>query len=307
MTDNLSAAQVGNTFADAVERVSPGVVAVLGRKRLPATGTVWDSDETGAVIVTASHAVEREDQISIRLADDTDVAATLLGRDLTRDLAVLRVESAALNAAPIAAEKARVGTLAMAVGRPFVTSTQASFGSVVFVGSLQFRNFPTGQMIHADATLYPGFSGGPLIDAAGEVLGINTSGARQSGSITIPSPCVTRIVKDIVEIGHVRTAWVGITVQQVDLPDHIREEFPDQQTAVRVLGIEEGSPAGAAGLYVDDILVTVGDQPLEDVTDLQHILCDELIGESLTVIAWRAETRLEVNVTPIVRPEHHGD
>ena len=307
MAQNLSAAQVGNTFADAVERVSSGVVAVLGRKRLPATGTVWQTDETGAVIVTASHVIEREDHLSIRLADDTDVPAALLGRDMTRDLAVLRVETTALDAAQVASDDTRVGTLAMAVGRPFVTCTQASFGSVVFVGSLRFRNFPTGQMIHADPTLYPGFSGGPLINAAGEVLGINTSGSLQSGSITIPSPQITRIVRDIVEIGYVRTAWVGITVQQVDLPEHIRTEFPDQQTGVQVLGIEENTPAGDAGLYVNDILVTVDGQPLEDVIDLQHILCDELIGESISIVAWRDDTRHELHVIPVARPEQpHG-
>lgn len=303
MAQHLSPDQIGNTFADAVERVSPGVVAVLGRKRLPATGTVWETDESGAVIVTASHVIEREEEIAIRLTDNTGVPATLLGRDLTRDLAVLRVETAALGAAPIAGEEARVGTLAMAVGRPFVTCVQASFGAVVFVGSLRFRDYPTGQVIHADPTLYPGFSGGPLINAAGEVLGINTSGSRQSGSITIPASQITRIVHDIVDIGHVRTAWVGITVQQVDLPARIQEEFPDQRTGVQVLGIEEQAPAAEAGLYVDDILVTVDGQPLEDVADLQHILCDELIGQPIAFIIWRGETRHEVQVTPVARPE----
>jgi len=302
MDQPLSAAQIGTTFADAVERVSRGVVAVLGRKRLPASGTVWQRDDSGAVVVTASHVIEREENLSIRMDDDIDVPAILLGRDMTRDLAVLRVDSAELEAAPVATDDTRVGTLAMAVGRPFVTCTQASFGSVVFVGSLRFRNYPTGQMIHADPTLYPGFSGGPLINSVGEVLGINTSGARQAGSITIPSAQVSRIVKDIVEIGYVRTAWVGITVQQVDLPEHIRAEMPEQVTGVRVLSVEARTPAADAGLYVDDILVTVADQPLEDVIDLQHILCDELIGESITFVAWRGDTRHDIPVTPVARP-----
>lgn len=305
MDQPLSAAHIGTTFADAVERVSPGVVAVLGRKRLPASGTVWQRDEAGAVIVTASHVIEREENLSVRLGDDLDVPATLLGRDMTRDLAVLRADTSDLEPAPIAADETRVGTLAMAVGRPFVTCTQASFGSVVFVGSLRFRNYPTGQMIHADPTLYPGFSGGPLINSIGEVLGINTSGARQAGSITIPSPQVSRVVNDIVEIGYVRTAWVGVTVQQVDLPEHIRAELTDQETGVKVLSVEARTPSADAGLYVDDILVTVADQPLEDVIDLQHILSDELIGESITFVAWRGDTRHEILVTPVARPEQH--
>ncbi len=306
MSQNLTAAQVGTTFADAVERVSPAVVAVLGRQPLPATGTVWHTADAGAVIVTASHVIEREENLSIRLADGDGLPATLLGRDMTRDLAVLRVETTELGAAPIATDETRVGTLAMAVGRPFVNSAQASFGAVVFVGSLRFRHYPSGQLIHADPTLYPGFSGGPLINAAGEVMGINTSGSRQSGSITIPSPQVSRIVRDIVEIGFVRTAWVGITVQQVDLPEHIRASAPDQETGVQVLGVEEGTPAAVAGLYVDDILVSVNGQPLEDVTDLQHLLCDELIGQAITFVAWRGDARHEALVTPVARPEQPG-
>jgi S1-C subfamily serine protease len=303
MTVDLTARQIGDTFADAVERVSPSVVAVLGRRRLPGAGTVWSTDSTGAVIVTASHVVEREEQIAIQLADDTEVPVSLLGRDLTRDLAVLRVGKTDLEAAPIASAEVRVGTLTMAVGRPLVSCTQASFGSVVFVGSPRNRNYGAGRVIHADATLYPGFSGGPLINANGEVLGINTSGARQSGSITIPADQVSRVVRDIVELGYVRTAWVGITLQQIDLPGHIRESLPDQQSGVLVLGIEENTPAANAGLFVNDILVTMDGQPLEDVTDLKHILCDELIGESLTIVAWRGETPHEISVTLVARPE----
>ena len=306
MAQDITVQQIGNAFADAVDRIAPGVVAVFGRQRLPGTGTVWSIDGDGAVIVTASHVVEREEQIAIRLPDETDIPATLLGRDLTRDLAVLRVDTQALSSVPISAAEARVGTLAMAVGRPFVSSIQASFGSVIFVGSFQYRTCRTGKMIHADPTLYPGFSGGPLISATGEVLGINTSGARQTGSITIPAGQVARVVRDIVEIGYVRTAWVGITVQQVDLPSHIRDAHPEQETGVLILGIEAGTPAAEAGLYVDDILVTVDDQPLVDVTDLQQLLCDELIGESLNVVAWRGENRVETTVKPVARPEQPG-
>lgn len=303
MTHDLAAHRIGNTFADAVERVTPCLVAVLGRNRLPGTGTIWSSDQTGTVIVTASHVVEREEQIAIRIADDSELPATLLGRDLTRDLAVLRVDPTDLEVASIASVDARVGTLTMAVGRPFVSCTQASFGSVIFVGSLRYQNHRTGRVIHADPTLYPGFSGGPLIDANGEVLGINTSGARQAGSITIPADQVSRVVRDIVDLGYVRTAWLGITLQQIDLPSHIREFHPDQQTGLIVLSIEGNTPAADAGLYVDDILVTMDGQPLEDVTDLKQVLCDELIGESLTVIAWRGDTRHDTIVTPVARPE----
>lgn len=303
MAQDLSAHQVGNAFAEAVERAAPGVVAVLGRKRLPGTGTVWETGDGGTVVVTASHVVEREEQIAIRLADETEVPATLLGRDLSRDLAVLRAESDGLSPVAVADTEARVGTLAMALGRPFVTSIQASFGAVVFVGSFRYRKHRTNRMIHADPTLYPGFSGGPLINAAGEVLGINTSGARQTGSVTIPAAQVNHVVRDIVEIGYVRAAWIGVTVQQVDLPPHVRQAHPDQETAVMIMSVEEGTPAAEAKLYVGDMLVSLDDQTLEDVTDLQHILSYEQIGKPLGYVAWRGDTRHQGSVTPVARPE----
>ena len=105
----------------------------------------------------------------------------MLGRDLSRDMAVLRIERNGIAPVELATAEPRVGTLTMAVGRPFIPSTQASLGTVVFVGSIRFRNYRTGRMIHADPTMYPGFSGGPLISSAGSVYGINTSGAVPGG------------------------------------------------------------------------------------------------------------------------------
>ena len=303
MAQELSAHHVGNAFADAVSHVAPGVVAVLGRKRLPATGTVWKTSESGSIVVTASHVVVREENLTVRLEDNRDLPATLLGRDLTRDLAVLRVDAALPQSVSVASSEARVGTLAMAVGRPFVSSVQASFGSVIYVGSLRYRNYGTSHLIHADPTLYPGFSGGPLINSEGEVLGINTSGTYQQGGITIPASQVARVVDDIVEIGYVRTAWLGITVQQVELPAHVAAVHPEQETGLLLVGIDDDAPAAGAGLYVGDILVTVDDQPLEDVTDLQQLLCTTVIGTSFTVVAWRGDARHDLSVTPVSRPE----
>jgi S1-C subfamily serine protease len=299
--NHVSPGEIGRVFADAVDRVAPSMVAVHGRARLPASGTVWQQADQGAVIVTASHGVEREENLFVRLEDGSDV---LLGRDLSRDLAVLGVEGADLPpATPVTNLPARVGTLVMAVGKPFATGPQASLGAIVFVGSIRLRTYRTGSFIHADPTLYPGFSGGPLIDATGAVLGINSSGIRQAGSFTVPADQVSRIVQDIVEIGHVRTAWIGITVKRVDLPESARNHYPDHSAAVMISGIEQDSPAGKVGLHAGDILISVDEQPLEDVTDLQQILCNEHIGEPLKLVAWREDARVEITVVPVARPE----
>jgi S1-C subfamily serine protease len=170
-------------------------------------------------------------------------------------------------------------------------------------GSFLFGGKKTRRLIHAEVTLYPGFSGGPLIGAAGNVIGINTSGELKMGSFTIPADQVARVTRDILEIGYVRMPWVGITVQQVDLPEHVAATVGDQQTGLKVLGIEDGSPSATAGLHAGDILVSIDDQPLEDVVDLQQPLCDELIGETLNFVAWRDTERHEFAVVPTTRPE----
>lgn len=297
--------QIGDIFADAVERVAPGVVAVHGRRRLPATGSVWSVDGANAVIVTASHVIEREDQLAIRLPDESHVPVNLIGRDLSHDIAVLRVETTRLSPVTRREGDARVGTMVMAVGRPWAVSPQASFGTINAVGTYRFRRSRSAFVIHADVTMLPGFSGGPLIDAAGNVLGINTSGLGRWGGVTIPVDQIQRVTDDIVEYGYVRSAWIGVTVQPVELPAQSREALDDQETGLLVSGIAADSPAERAGLFVGDILVTLAGQPLTDPLDLKHLLGGDLIGTSLDINALRGGTGQIFAVEPVEHPDQN--
>ena len=303
MSDTLSPLTVGSVFADAIERVAPGIVTVHGRDRVPATGTVIRLSDSTTAVVTASHVVEREDNLAVVDATGTEYSATLSGRDMNRDLAVLHIEDGGLEGVSLFDGTPRVGTLAMAVGRPIERSIQASFGAISFVGSFGMRAGKTCQIILSEAVLYPGFSGGPLISSAGEVIGINSSGERQSGRFTIPVAQVQRVVKDIQELGYVRLPWVGVSVQQVDLPPHVREALPDQETGLQVLAVEQGSPAATGGVEMGDMLVSMDGSPLTDVPDLQQPLCEGFIGQPLSIVAWRGTERHELTVTPTVRPE----
>lgn len=298
-----SSQHVGDVFADAIERAAPGVVAVHGRRRLPATGTIWSTDDSSAVIVTASHVVEREDKLAIRLPDESQVNVSLVGRDLSRDIAVLRAEATGMTPVTRRDGDARVGTMVMAVGRPWAVSPQASFGTINAVGMYRFRRSRSAFVIHADVTMLPGFSGGPLIDAAGQVLGINTSGLGRWGGVTIPVDQIERVTNDIVQYGYVRTAWIGVTVQPVELPAQSRDAFADQDTGLLVSGIAPGSPAEGAGLFVGDILVTLAGQPLTDPLDLKHLLGGDLIGTSLDIAALRGGAAQTFAVEPVEHPE----
>src|SRR5689334_428595 len=167
----LSALSSG--MADAVERIGPALVLVNGRQRLPGSGVVYAEDS----VITADHVIEREEDLSVETQDGRKLAAQFVGRDPSSDLAVLKVPG--LGVAPAAAgEPARVGQLVLAVGRPSSSGPMASIGIVSSIGG-PLRTRRGGlleKFIRTDATPYPGFSGGPLIDATGAVVGITTTG-----------------------------------------------------------------------------------------------------------------------------------
>jgi len=301
--------QLSEAFADAVEKVTPSVVSVVGRRRLPGTGTIWQTSDA-SFVVTASHVVEREESIEIVAGEHDHLTASLVSRDFGCDLAVLRVDG--LQAEPIVQRErpARVGNLVMAVGRPFVTPS-ATIGSITSIGAIRFRRFQTPTLIHAETTPLPGFSGGPLVDPTGAAVGINTSGLMRrgrplggnTGIVTIPAQQVDYIVADIVEFGRVRYGWIGVAVQAVDLPASARDNVHDQDTGLLITGVTPDSPAMTAGLVVGDILVAMGDQPLTDIADLQQLLSGRQIGSAIALQVLRGGSPVSVELTPVERPE----
>ena len=296
---------ISEQFADAVEVAAASTLTVYGRRRRPGSGVVWTTADGSAVIVTASHVVEREERLAVDV-DGNPVAATLLGRDVSRDIAILRVETASLT--PIARREAaaRVGNLVLAVGHVSPRRISASFGVINSVGALWRRRHQSTVVIHADVTMLPGFSGGPLIDVTGAALGINTSGlTRDGGGVTIPSNQIDRIASEIAEFGHVRNGWIGITSQAVELPEQVREAVGGQDVGLLVVGVAPESPAATAGLYVGDILVSVGDHPTADASDLQHLLGGDRIGQPLAAEVLRGGVRQTIEIVPTERPEHH--
>jgi S1-C subfamily serine protease len=181
--------QVSDALATTVEAVSPGIVRVEARRRLPASGLVWSRD---GVIVTTHHAIERDDNIRVGSHGGQTVAATLVGRDATTDLAVLRAASAELEPPPWAESEAstlRVGHLVLALGRPG-QRVQAALGVVSALG--ESWHTPAGGLIdryvQTDMVMYPGFSGGPLVNMTGQVLGLNTPCYPASGDRNAARP-----------------------------------------------------------------------------------------------------------------------
>lgn len=285
---------ISNELAGMVEAAGPAIVRVEGRRRLPASGIVWSDD---GIVVTAHHVVERDDRIGVGLADGNKVDAELVGRDPTTDLAVLRVEGAQPSSAKSAqVDDLSVGHLVLALGRPGRT-VQATLGIVSALGT-SWRTAAGGTIdryLQTDVVMYPGFSGGPLVDADGKVLGLNTSALR-GVSLTIPSLTVDRVVESILSHGRVQRGYLGVGVQPVSLPEALAEEL-GQETGLILISVEPGSPAEAGGLTLGDTLLSVHGEPVRRLDDLLSLLSGELVGEEVIIRILRGGESGEQKVT----------
>ncbi|MDP2661095.1 MAG: trypsin-like peptidase domain-containing protein [Dehalococcoidia bacterium] len=292
-------AQLSEEMAGAVERAGQAVVAVDARRRLPASGIVWPGS---GVVVTADHVLERDEDITVTLAGGQKLAATLAGRDPGSDVAVLRLNGAAPGPAELAPEgSVKVGHFALALGRPGTDLPVVSFGVISTLGGA-WRTARGGAIegyIRADLVLYPGFSGGPLVDIQGRVVGLNSSHLAHGLGLAIPAHAVSGIVETLQTQGRIRRAYLGLTSQPVVLPEALRRKLGlKQETGLIVVGTEPGSPADKGGLLMGDVLVDLGGYPINDGEDLQAVLSAQEVGKSITLSVVRGGEARDLTVTP---------
>lgn len=289
---NLLAA-LSEAMAEAVARGAAATVTVDARERLPASGVGYAAD----LVLTADHVIERE-EIRIVLPDGRERSAVRIGRDPSTDLALLRVAEGSVPILEIAEREPRVGQLVLALGRPTSEGIQASLGVISAVGS-GLRTPWGGWMEHyirTDVTMYPGFSGGPLIDLEGRALGVNTSGLAGI-PLTIPIRVAWRVAEALAREGRVRRGYLGIRTQSVPLAPAQQEALGRAQAyGLLIVGIEEGSPAAQGGLRVGDILTAFQGQSVEEVEDLQGRLMGEVVGRAVEVEVLRGESRRTVTL-----------
>ena len=287
---------LSDALAETVAAGSSSVVRVEARDRVPASGIVWPE----GVIVTAHHVVERDENIMVGLPDGEAVTATLAGRDPTTDLAVLRAEAGGLPE-PIWADTdgLRVGHLVMALGRPG-QNVRATMGIVGALGK-GWRTPAGGSLdryLQTDTVMYPGFSGGPLVDAAGRVLGLNTSAILRGVSLTVPTSTVRRIVETILAHGRVQRGYLGVGAQPTGLPEKLAQEL-GQETGLLLVSVEPGSPAERGGLFLGDAIVSLAGQPVRRLDDLLAGLGGEQIGKQVPIRIVRGGQMQEITVTPV--------
>jgi S1-C subfamily serine protease len=273
--------QVSEALANTVATVSPGIVRVEARRRLPASGLVWSRD---GIIVTTHHVIEQDDDIRVGLHSGQTVAATLIGRDATTDLAVLRAASTELEPPAWAeTEPLSIGHLVLALGRPG-QRVQATLGLISALGE-SWRT-PAGGLleryVQTDIVMYPGFSGGPLVSTSGQVLGLNTSALLRNRSLTIPFATLRRVADMLLAHGRIRRGYLGVSTQPVRLPAALTERL-GQETSLLLITVEANSPAEQGGLLLGDTLVALDGVPLRHPDDLLACLSTERIGTTMLV------------------------
>lgn len=297
---------LSNNLADVVEQAGSAVVAVNARHRIPSSGVHWRS----GIIVTADHTVRRDEEITVTLPDNRTVPANLVGRDSSNDLAVLRLSDvqtqvASIQVAEIGDTKSlKVGHLVLAVARPGESGLSASWGVVSAKGG-SWRGWCGGQIdsfLRLDLTLYPGFSGGSLVDAAGKVVGIHTSGPRNM-VLGIPVATVNSVIDTLLEKGRIARGYLGLGMQPVILPDRLKNTLNlSSNGGVIVVNIEQNGPCDRAGLLIGDILLSLDGKPVSDTGDVQAVLSPESVGKTINVQIIRGGALVSVAIAVGERP-----
>lgn len=301
--------------AGAVDRVAPAVVHLQARRRgnggkaeMPAgagSGVIFTPD---GFVLTNSHVVHGASAIEATLTDGRTLPAYLVGDDPDTDLALLRVHADQLAHAELGdSAKIRVGQLAVAIGNPFGFQATVTAGVVSALGrSLRSR---TGRLIddivQTDAALNPGNSGGPLVNAAGEIVGINTAIIPMAQGIcfAIASNTARFVVSELMRHGQVRRSYIGVAGQTVPLPRRlVRHHELSVEAGARVMSVEPGSPAAKAGLLSGDIIVGLAGEPVTGVDALHRLMTADRIGERLPLAVLRLTRKLALEIEPAARP-----
>lgn len=300
--------------AGAVERISPSVVHIEVHQHAGRTQSGEPRERQGGgsgfvftpdgLILTNSHVVHEAARIAVTLSDGRHMPATLIGDDPASDLAVIRVDEPGLAAAELGdSQRLRVGQIAIAIGAPYGFQSTVTAGVVSALGR-SLRSYSgrlIDDVIQTDASLNPGNSGGPLVDSAGRVVGVNTAtilpaqGICFAIGINTAKFVASRLLRD----GRIRRSYVGISGQTV--PVHRRVvRFYDlpKETGALVLSVEENSPAKRAGLREGDIIVALEGQPVAGVDDLHRLLTDLRVGVSCTLSVLRWTDKLELKIVP---------
>ena len=259
-------------------------------------------------ILTNHHVVESVDQIEIALSNSRKLPARVVGTDPETDLAVLKVEQQQMPAITFAkSDQLRVGDVVLAIGNPFGIGQTVTFGIVSGLGRSHLGITVYENFIQTDAAINPGNSGGALVDASGNLVGINTAIYSQTGgsmgiSYAIPVSTARQVMEQIIQKGAVTRGWVGVGVQ--DVTKEIADSFKlPAARGVLITQVERGGPADKAGVKLGDVLLAVDDKPVADTTGMLNMIAALQPGQQARLKVMRNQTESELPVTIGRRPQ----
>ena len=312
-------ARVNSLLADLAERLQPGLVHVRVQRATSApddpprdepveprrsTGSGFVIDPTG-LIVTNAHVVDGATVIQVRLADGRRYKGTVVGRDNRIDLALLKIDGATnLTVLPLGdSNRLRVGEFVLALGHPFGLDQTVSFGIVSRKGAPLSVAVQAFDFIQTDAAINPGNSGGPLVNVAGEVIGVNSMVAR-NGTIgfAIPASLVRLVLPQLASKGRVDWGWLGVAISEVTDDDLDRLKLRDAR-GVLVRRVMPGEPADKGGVRANDVIIGIDGLRLESPRDLQRAVSSTPVGKRVRVALLRDGQETEVEVTIGLYPE----
>jgi serine protease Do len=298
-------------LADLADQLKPALVYVRVRR---APGQDKDDDspgeprrssgsgfviEPGGLIVTNAHVVEDADWLQVRLSDGRRFNGKVVGQDTRVDLALIKIDGASnLPTLPLGdSNRLRVGEFVMALGHPFGLEQSVSFGIVSRKGAPLTVAAPGFDFIQTDAAINPGNSGGPLVNMAGQVVGVNSMAAR-NGSIgfAIPSNLVKLLVPQLATKGKVEWGWLGVSITDVGDDDVDRLKLREPR-GVLVRNVMPGEPADQAGVKADDVIIALDGTSLDASRDLQRVVSTTPVGKRVRVVVLRAGEQKEMEVT----------
>ncbi len=316
------------SFAPAAKKAAPAVVSINTSKavRHPRSNDPWfqfffgdqgTQEQAGlgsgviistdGYILTNNHVVEGADDIEVTLTDSRQAKAQVIGTDPETDLAVLKI---ALDKLPVIvlgnSDQIDVGDRVLAIGNPFGVGQTVTSGIVSALGRSQLGINTFENFIQTDAAINPGNSGGALVDASGNLLGINTAIYSRSGGsmgigFAIPVSTAKLVLDGIVKDGRVVRGWIG--VEPNELSPELAETFGVKaDSGVIITGVLQAGPAAQAGMRPGDVIVQVGDKPIRNVSELLTAVAALKPGEAAKFDVRRGEGPVELQITPGLRP-----
>jgi S1-C subfamily serine protease len=292
------------------ESVSPAVVRIQVENKQgrggSGSGFIFTPD---GFILTNSHVVHGGEKITVSTPDSGDFNAQLIGEDPDTDLALLRIDAPILHSVKLGdSRRIRVGQLVVAIGNPYGFQYTVTAGVVSALGrSLRSQSGRLIEdVIQTDAALNPGNSGGPLVNSAGEVVGVNTATILPAQGLCFAISINTAqfIASKLIRYGRVRRSYIGVQAQTAALNRTIARHYQlEALTGALILAAEPGSPAQKAGLQEGDVITSLAGEPVEGVDVLHRLLGEDRIGIKTRLIVLRGARRLEISLIPEMRPQ----